>query len=120
MLHSHASCPEAFNAYVCWENCFSGRSALAIEKDIVDASEVLLQGIKTCRVAGKVLRTLAILFFREQQSNKIYLQRLNPLYSSAVGQIYVVTRPRVAEVAFRKPKVDLCFSPGAYILIFTL
>ena len=41
---------------------FSGRSALAIEKDIVDASEVLLQGIKTCRVAGKVLRTLAIFF----------------------------------------------------------
>ena len=41
---------------------FSGRSALAIEKDIVDASEVLLQGIKTCRVVGKALRTLAILF----------------------------------------------------------
>ena len=53
---------------------FSGRSALAIEKDIVDASEVLLQGIKTCRVAGKVLRTLAILFLGSDKVIKIYLQ----------------------------------------------
>ena len=65
---------------------FSGRSALAIEKDIVDASEVLLQGIKTCRVAGKVLRTLAIFFFRERQSNKIYLLRLNPTLPSTAVQ----------------------------------
>ena len=68
ILYWHACCPEAFNMYI-WKIVFkvslvrfSSRSALAIEKDIVDASEVLLQGIKTCRVVGKALRTLAILF----------------------------------------------------------
>ena len=68
---------------------FSGRSALAIEKDIVDASEVLLQGIKTCRVAGKVL-----LFLGSSKVEKKWLSA--------------------------SPKLTSAFSPGAYILIFTL